>query len=225
MNWRVQQTEQPHIRHLSIRLLWSQQLCIIFFQVAVLSHLTALPVKHQPIAGAMRAVSHGLTHHTMTSVLLFMRTCVPRVPNMINYIFSPQLHLSNGKPLALPQETRPYASGFSIRPLWSHQPNGREPQWWTGFCHLPYYTVSCSYPKLSVSGLETAVSSKGANFPLCQQLAPACSHPQQNLSSCPKMILMLDSTVLSESSGAIWGVLSLTDLRFPIYCAHLRDLM
>ncbi len=168
----------------------------------MLSHLTALPVKHQPTAGAMRAVSHGLTHHTMTTVL-FMRTCVPRVPNMINYIFSPQLGLSNESHWPCCKKQRPMPVAFPLGHCDHISLMEREPQWWTGFCHLPYYTVSCSYPKLSVSGPETAVSSKGANFPLCQQLAPACSHPQQSLSSCPKMILMLDSTVLSESFGAI----------------------
>jgi hypothetical protein len=45
------------------------------------SHLTALPRKHWPIATTM-------IHHTMSPVrFFFMRICVLRVPNMINYTF------------------------------------------------------------------------------------------------------------------------------------------
>jgi hypothetical protein len=43
---------------------------------------------------------------------LFMRTCVLRVLHMSNYIFSPQLHLSNGKLAA--RETMPYVNGFPV---------------------------------------------------------------------------------------------------------------
>jgi hypothetical protein len=37
-----------------------------------------------------------VTKGTVKSALFFMRTCVPRVPNMINYIFSTQMQISNG---------------------------------------------------------------------------------------------------------------------------------
>jgi hypothetical protein len=43
-----------------------------------------------------------------------MRTCVPKVPNVINYIFSTHLQVSNGKQLYLQQQTRPYVSGFPL---------------------------------------------------------------------------------------------------------------
>jgi len=36
----------------------------------------------------MRAASQIVIHHPMTFVLLLMRTCVPTVSNVINYIFS-----------------------------------------------------------------------------------------------------------------------------------------
>jgi hypothetical protein len=36
------------------------------------------------------------------------------VPNTINYIFSPDLYLSNGKQLFLQQETRPHVNGFPL---------------------------------------------------------------------------------------------------------------
>ncbi len=39
---------------------------------------------------------------------------VPKVLNMINYIISPQLQVSNGKWMPLQQETRPYVSGFPL---------------------------------------------------------------------------------------------------------------
>jgi hypothetical protein len=64
-----------------------------------------LPVKHWPIAGAKRQI---VTHPTMTSVLFSKKTCVRGVPNMINYIFSMHLQLSNGKQMFPQQETRPY---------------------------------------------------------------------------------------------------------------------
>jgi hypothetical protein len=55
---------------------------------------------HSHLIGGVRAVSQTVTHQKMTSVLFFRRTCVPRVPNMINYIFSKYLELSNGKRLS-----------------------------------------------------------------------------------------------------------------------------
>jgi hypothetical protein len=47
-------------------------------------------------------------------LFFFIRTCVPRVPKMINNIFTIHLHLSDGKSLSLQQETRPYDSGFRL---------------------------------------------------------------------------------------------------------------
>jgi hypothetical protein len=43
-----------------------------------------------------------------------MRIRVPRVPNMLDYIFSTALELSNGKQLSFGQEIRPYVSGFPL---------------------------------------------------------------------------------------------------------------
>lgn len=44
-----------------------------------------------------RCVSETETHHKMTdSVVSFIRRCVPRGPNMINYLFSTHLQLCNG---------------------------------------------------------------------------------------------------------------------------------
>jgi hypothetical protein len=37
-----------------------------------------------------------------------METCVPKALNMIDYIVSPHLELSNGKLLFLQEETMPY---------------------------------------------------------------------------------------------------------------------
>jgi hypothetical protein len=57
----------------------------------------------------------------MTSVfkmkkIHYMRTYVLRVPNLINYIFSMHVQLSNGerKQLSLQQETMPYVNGFPV---------------------------------------------------------------------------------------------------------------
>jgi hypothetical protein len=55
-----------------------------------------------------------MIHLKMGICPFFMKTCVPRVPNMINYIFSMHLQLSNGKKLSLQQEIRPYVSGFPL---------------------------------------------------------------------------------------------------------------
>jgi len=91
-------------------LLWSQQFSIMFFQLAVLTVISQLSWSRLIIARGVRAVSQTMTHHKMRSVLFFMRTCGPGVPNMINYMFSTHLQLSNGKQLFLQQETRPYVS-------------------------------------------------------------------------------------------------------------------
>jgi hypothetical protein len=51
----------------------------------------------------------------VTSVLFFMRTCVPRIPNMINYIFSRYLQLSNGKRLSNDSQKRTHGvNDFSL---------------------------------------------------------------------------------------------------------------
>jgi len=47
-------------------------------------------------------------------LFFFIRACVTRVPNPINYMFTMHLHLSDGKCLSLQQETRPYDSGFPL---------------------------------------------------------------------------------------------------------------
>jgi hypothetical protein len=88
------------------------------------SHLTALPVKQWPTALPQssidqlqvlgeQAVVLWLTMQQPLSVF-FMETCVPKVLNMINYIVSPHLELSNGKLLFLQEETMPYVSGFPL---------------------------------------------------------------------------------------------------------------
>ncbi len=57
-----------------------------------------------------KVVHQTMTHHKETSVLFLMRTWVPTlVPNMINYIFSAQMHISNQKLLPLHQETKSFA--------------------------------------------------------------------------------------------------------------------
>jgi hypothetical protein len=49
------------------------------------------------------------------TVLFFsMKTCVPRVLNMINYIFPMHLEFSNENWLSLQQETKPYVGGFPL---------------------------------------------------------------------------------------------------------------
>ncbi len=61
-----------------------------------------------------------------------MRTCVSRVSNMIDYIFSLHLQLSNGKQLSLHQETRPCNNGFPLG--WCDHSSllEREPKNWYG---------------------------------------------------------------------------------------------
>jgi hypothetical protein len=44
----------------------------------------------------------------------FMKTCVLRVPNMINYIFSMHLQLSNGKLLFVQHKTRHFKQCLCI---------------------------------------------------------------------------------------------------------------
>jgi len=78
------------------------------FQLAVLTVISEL--YRARIAGAM---NKSVTHHILTS-FFFIRACVPRVPNPINYMFTMHLHLSDGKRLSLQQETRPYDSGFPL---------------------------------------------------------------------------------------------------------------
>ncbi len=53
---------------------------------------------------------------------LELRTCVPRLPNMINFIFSPHLQLSNGMWMSmhLPVRNNALYQWLSIRLLWSH---------------------------------------------------------------------------------------------------------
>ncbi len=89
----------------------------VFSSTCAHSHLTALPVKHWPMHGAVRAVSQTVTHHTMTSVPC--ENVCSRVLNMINSIFSQQLPLSNGKWLFLQHKIMPMSVAFSIRMLWS----------------------------------------------------------------------------------------------------------
>ncbi len=43
----------------------------------------------------LTTVNQTGTHHKMTSMLFVKRTCVPRFPNMINYIFSTHLQFSH----------------------------------------------------------------------------------------------------------------------------------
>jgi hypothetical protein len=60
----------------------------------------------------------------------FTSTCVPRVLNMINYIFSSQWQLSNGKWLSLHQETRAYVMASPLGCCfhsYTQQPNGKRP--------------------------------------------------------------------------------------------------
>jgi len=59
-----------------------------------------------------RAVSQIVTRHTVTSVFLFMRTCVCRISNMPKYKFSMHLQIFNGMLPSLQQEIRPYVNGF-----------------------------------------------------------------------------------------------------------------
>jgi hypothetical protein len=59
----------------------SHSFLLCFFSSCVHSHLTALQGKHW----AARAESQTTTHHKMTSVLFFMRTCVPSILNIIHY--------------------------------------------------------------------------------------------------------------------------------------------
>jgi hypothetical protein len=59
----------------------------------------------------VRGVNKTVTRHKMTNSSFFlpMKTCVPRVANMIiNYIFSTHLQFP------APRKTRPYVSGFSL---------------------------------------------------------------------------------------------------------------
>jgi len=64
----------------------------------------------------MKAVNQTMNHHALTSVPYFLkRKCARKVlPHMINYIFSTQLQLSNGKELSLQQESGPYVSDIPL---------------------------------------------------------------------------------------------------------------
>jgi hypothetical protein len=96
-------------------LLWWQQPSVVAFHVVVLTVISQL--YRSSIDQYENLWVKQLIHHTLTFVLLFMRTCVPRVLSMINYIFSQQLQLSNNKKrLFLLQllVTRQYVSGFPL---------------------------------------------------------------------------------------------------------------
>jgi hypothetical protein len=80
----------------------------MFFQLVVLPVISQLYGSMQ-IAGSVRVVSQLLTH---ICPFFLMRTCITRVPNMINYVFSMHVRLSNGKRVSMQQETRPYVSDF-----------------------------------------------------------------------------------------------------------------
>jgi DNA polymerase II small subunit/DNA polymerase delta subunit B len=64
----------------------------MFFKLAM---LTSVQVKH---SGAMRDQSNCYSPYSDIYPMFSSR--VPRLSNMINYIFSTQLHLSNGKLLS-----------------------------------------------------------------------------------------------------------------------------
>jgi len=72
------------------------------------SHLTALPVKHWLIAEVVRQT---VTHYKVAYVFFSWERVFL---DMINYIFSTHLQLSNGEPVSLQQETRLYVSGFPL---------------------------------------------------------------------------------------------------------------
>ncbi len=97
--------------HLSIRLLWSHQLSFMFFQQAVLIVISQLYRSSidQLLLDKLQKVWELRVKMWPTiqwhSSFFLMRICVPRVPNMINYIFSPYLQLSNGKWLFLQKKT------------------------------------------------------------------------------------------------------------------------
>jgi hypothetical protein len=62
----------------------------VFSSSCVLNGLTSLSLNHRPIARALRVMNQIMTHHTGTFVVFLMTTtCVPRVSDMISYIFWP----------------------------------------------------------------------------------------------------------------------------------------
>jgi hypothetical protein len=76
-----------------------------------------------------QSVTHWIQYHLS---FFFHENCVPRVPNMINYIFSPKLQLSNGNWPSLQNGTRPYVNGFPL-----------------GFCdHSTKHCVGCHHISL-----------------------------------------------------------------------------
>lgn len=84
-----------------------------------ISDICSAMVKHWSIVRALRVMNQSVSYHKMASVSLifFMKTSVPRVPNMMmSSIFSMPLQLSNGKCLSMQQETRLscYVSGFPL---------------------------------------------------------------------------------------------------------------
>jgi len=88
----------PWLGHLSTRLLWSQQ----FFELAaviVISQLYRASIDQLQMLWQLW-VKMLLTTQRHLSVF-FIRKCVPRVPNIINYIFSTHLHLYHGNRLSL----------------------------------------------------------------------------------------------------------------------------
>jgi hypothetical protein len=78
-------------------------------------------VKHWSIARAESQTNCDSPYKWHLSWIFKIRTCVPRVPNMINYMFfiTVVADFSNGKWLSIQQETRPYIIGFPLGCLWS----------------------------------------------------------------------------------------------------------
>lgn len=83
----------------------------VFSTNCVHNYVTIPPIKHWLIE---RVVCQIVIHHIVTSIYFFMRTHVPKVPNMIKYIFSMHLELSNQKILSLEQNIRSYVNGFPL---------------------------------------------------------------------------------------------------------------
>jgi hypothetical protein len=107
------------------QILWYQQLSIMFFFTSCAhNHLTTLLVKHiDQFQEATRAGSQTvwLTMQWHLSPF-FMRTCVSRIPNIINYIFSNVIYCNS------PMESIPvarnkalYHQSVYIMLLWSQQ--------------------------------------------------------------------------------------------------------
>jgi len=115
-------TSQDSLKNLLFRLICSQIWVISFLDSPPSTFLTLFgkKKKKRPARFTLLNLMSSAIIEDLNTNDLELRTCVPRVPNTINYIFSPHLQLSNGMWMSmhLPVRNNALYQWLSIRLLW-----------------------------------------------------------------------------------------------------------